>query len=315
MPMRPPAGFISAFYDPLNNPNAPTIGTATPTYSSGAVSVTFTAPANVGGSAITSFTVIASNGITASGSASPITVTGLTNDVSYTFQVFATNSYGPGPLSGISNSATPATVPPLGAAFGGGYYAGSISTTGNGVATHYLVIAPKATGESRNVYTFSNLYELNSLNTIDGPGNTTAINNSNYPAAQWCKTLNIGGFTDWYLPAWDELQVIYFNLKPGTSENSTSYGANNYSVPKRNSNYTTSNPAQTSVAIFQAGQAQALGLIVTGGNFRGYWSSTNRLDSSIYYDQALNPDDGALTSAVGKQDSSFFTRAVRRVAV
>ena len=56
MPLRPPAGFISAFYDPLNNPNAPTIGTATPGDVS--ASVAFTAPSNVGGSAISSYSAL-----------------------------------------------------------------------------------------------------------------------------------------------------------------------------------------------------------------------------------------------------------------
>jgi hypothetical protein len=33
----------------------------------------------------------------------------------------------------------------IGAAYGGGFYAGSIGVSG--VATHYLVVAPKASGE------------------------------------------------------------------------------------------------------------------------------------------------------------------------
>ena len=54
MSLRRPNGFISAGYDPLEVPNAPTIGTAS-IASSTSVSVTFTAPANVGVYAITGY--------------------------------------------------------------------------------------------------------------------------------------------------------------------------------------------------------------------------------------------------------------------
>ena len=77
-------------------PRAPTGVTAVASASSATVS--FTAPTNTGGSPITSYTVTASPGnITASGSSSPITVSGLTNGVSYTFTVTATNALGAGP--------------------------------------------------------------------------------------------------------------------------------------------------------------------------------------------------------------------------
>jgi hypothetical protein len=137
MPMRPPAGFISAFYDPLRNPNAPTIGTATG--DNEAASVAFTAPANVGGSAISSYSAISSPGaFIGSAASSPVTVTGLTNGTAYTFAVWATNSYGPSAYSASSGSVTPALQRAL---FGGGQTGGStrsntisyvsISSTGN----------------------------------------------------------------------------------------------------------------------------------------------------------------------------------------
>jgi hypothetical protein len=106
MPLRPPAGFISAFYDPLKNPNAPTIGTATGGDAS--ASVEFTPPSNVGGSAITGYGAISTPGnVTATAASSPISVTGLTNGTPYTFQVWALNTYGPGPFSAASGSVTP----------------------------------------------------------------------------------------------------------------------------------------------------------------------------------------------------------------
>jgi hypothetical protein len=117
MSKRHPSGFISAFYDPLKNPDAPTIGTATGGDAS--ASVTFTAPANVGGSAISEYYAISDpSRITASAASSPINVTGLTNGTPYTFQVWALNTYGPSAFSASSNSATPSSPP--NALFAGG---------------------------------------------------------------------------------------------------------------------------------------------------------------------------------------------------
>lgn len=105
----PKGGFITAFYDPLQVPNAPTIGTATA--GDAQATVTFTAPSNVGGSAITAYYAVSNpSQITATGASSPITVTGLTNDTAYTFQVWALNSYGPSPFSAASGSVTPAKL-------------------------------------------------------------------------------------------------------------------------------------------------------------------------------------------------------------
>jgi len=127
MPLRPPAGFIYPGYDPLRVPDAPTIGTATG--GDAQASVAFTAPSNVGGSAISAYYAVSNpDRITASGASSPVTVTGLTNDTAYTFQVWALNSYGPSPFSAASGSVTPSNTPssPVGLTAGG--YNGSVST-------------------------------------------------------------------------------------------------------------------------------------------------------------------------------------------
>lgn len=88
-------------------PGAPTIGTATAGDTT--ATVTFSAPASAGGSTITGYTVTANpGGATGTGAGSPITVTGLTNGVSYTFTVTATNAASlTGGASAVSNSVTP----------------------------------------------------------------------------------------------------------------------------------------------------------------------------------------------------------------
>lgn len=105
MSRRYQAGFITGNYFPLLIPSAPTSVVATAGVAS--VSVAFTAPTAIPNAPITLYTVTASNGATATGTVSPITVSGLTNGVSYTFTVTATNAYGTSDPSATSNAATP----------------------------------------------------------------------------------------------------------------------------------------------------------------------------------------------------------------
>jgi hypothetical protein len=103
--------------------------------------VAFTAPANVGGSAITGYTGRSTpDNVAATASASPLTFSGLTNGTSYTFNVWALNTYGPSPAGGPSDAVIPALLQR--ALFGGGIDTSvitnaityvSISTLGNSV--------------------------------------------------------------------------------------------------------------------------------------------------------------------------------------
>lgn len=90
-------------------PDSPTSVTATG--GNAQATVSFTAPDD-NGSAIVSYTVTSSPGnITATGSSSPITITGLTNGITYTFTVVATNGVGNSTPSSASNSVVYVTVP------------------------------------------------------------------------------------------------------------------------------------------------------------------------------------------------------------
>ena len=172
-------------------------------------------------------------------------------------------------------AAAAAGLPAIGAAYQGGFFAGAISHTANGVATHLLIVAPAATGATGTGYTLTtnkqwkttNTTTAGTTSTYDGAANSSNMNNASHPAAQFCEDLSIGGYTDWYLPARYELDIAYENLKPTTDSNSTSWGINAYAVPARASNRTAGAPAQTSVAAFQSGGAEAF--------VAGYhWSST-----------------------------------------
>ena len=88
-------------------PNAPTIGTATG--GNAQATVAFTPPSYTGKGGAVTYRVLSTPGnITATGSGSPITITGLTNGVSYTFQVRLETSYGVNSAySAASNAVTP----------------------------------------------------------------------------------------------------------------------------------------------------------------------------------------------------------------
>jgi len=129
------------------------------------------------------------------------------------------------------------------------------------------------------------------------------MNDVTHPAAQFCEGLTIGGFSDWYMPAKNELDVCYYNLKPTTTSNNTSFGVNANAVPARASNYTAGTPSQTSATDFQITGAEDFGAT-------DYWSSTENSAANGWL-QAFG-----YGSQYGYIKNGYArVRAVRRVAV
>jgi hypothetical protein len=203
----------------------------------------------------------------------------------------------------------PPTV--IGQAYGGGFYAGKINVSGT---QYYLIVAPKASGESLKTWgptgTTTGVTSL-----INGPTNTTSLNalGSAYEAAQYCVGLNSGGglngYTDWYMPATNELEVLYYFLKPTTTANNTASGSNANAVSPEpiSTNYTSGSPTQTSAGIgFRTGEIDAF----ASGQ---YWAST---ESTFYTTSAWNQgfNNGA-QDASNFKSNSFYVRAVRRIPV
>jgi len=209
---------------------------------------------------------------------------------------------------GASRSSGPA----IGSSLGGGFFAGYISHTANGVATHALIVAPAATGATGTGYTLTtdkqwkttNTTTAGTTSTYNGAANSANMNNASHPAAQFCEGLSIGGYTDWYLPARDELEIAYYNLKPTTDSNNTSWGINAYAVPARGSNYTAGTPAQTTVTAFQTGNSEAFVADY-------HWSSTEFSSTfawRLYFTNGFQASSGSKTSSVR-------VRAFRKLAL
>jgi hypothetical protein len=193
----------------------------------------------------------------------------------------------------------------IGLAVEGGFFAGLISHTADGVATHALIVAPAATGASGTGYTITTNLQWKTTATttagttspFDGAANSANMNNASHPAAQFCEGLSIGGYSDWYLPARYELDIAYENLKPTTDSNITVSGINDYSVPKRTVNRTAGDPAQTSITAFQSTGSEPF---VTGAS---HWSSTSM---EISFSEAWR-----LSFSNGTQGEFFKTNSSR----
>lgn len=204
----------------------------------------------------------------------------------------------------LGGSFAPA-LPTIGAAYGGGFFAGQINVLG---VVYNLVVAPKASGEnsSRTWGPYGGFAGTSS--DIDGPTNSSveAALGASYQAATFCEGLTIGGFSDWYLPARNELEVLYYFLKPTTTANNTSSGSNANAVSPEpvSTNYSSGSPAQTSAGIgFRTGETNAFASA-------GYWSST---EAGIYGARNQDFTNGGTNSLTGAKNLSYYVRAVRRV--
>jgi hypothetical protein len=197
-------------------------------------------------------------------------------------------------------------VASIGDAYGGGFFGGQINVSGT---KYNLVVAPKASGENsaREWGTYGVTTAQTSV--IDGPTNSAveAALGASYQAATFCEGLTIGGYSDWYLPARNELEVLYYYLKPTAISNDTISGSNANAVSPEpvSTNYTSGSPAQTTSTAFKTGGSEALN--GTGA----YWTSTEFNASFAWFQQIYNGEQ----LYGGSKSESIYARAVRRVPV
>ena len=166
------------------------------------------------------------------------------------------------------------------------------------MSRYRVIVAPKASGEHAGIALKNAGTALpTACQTLtEGLRATQAMRDADtstvYPAAHWARNLNIGGRTDWYIPARDELELCWRNLKPTTTANyvtadrpttasfsyanngsygdtANTHGLNNNSAPP-GAAYTASVPGQTTSAAFRTGGAEAYEF---GSAY--YWSSSD----------------------------------------
>lgn len=241
-------------------------------------------------------------------------------------------------------------VTQIGDAVDGGFFAGIIDTTvGNIIAAddyqtgarYALIVSPKDYEGGSGSSPASGLITGNlkwdaqdragqsgSFTRWDGLSSTNSIlakNDTDYEVFEFIRDLrteypvpNDGG-SDWYLPAMDELELLYRNLKPTTTSNRTGavvtrtfpggsfdHGYNPSSDPTASA-YTSGDPSQTSVAAFQSGGAEVIGQ-------ERYWSSTDTNQAARAWIQifTLASFEG-FQSGTDKDGTVFTLRPVRRI--
>ena len=186
----------------------------------------------------------------------------------------------------------------------GGRFTG-INRIGNDV--YAILIAPKWT-ETNLTWKTNNDAIPNTPSKKDGLSNTRAIDTPDYPAAQYCLGLVVDGCNDYYLLASNELEMCYRNLKPTPNGNSiresTANGTNRSSIPIGRK-YTNTNPGQTIVTAFCAGNSEA---------FESDWyrTSTSTPVSTIHsFSQYFGYGNQSWQCAL----RSFLVRAGRRIHI
>lgn len=199
------------------------------------------------------------------------------------------------------------------------------------MAKYRLIVAPKSSGENASIaYKNVNTAAPSATGTLtEGMKATLAMVSAGtstvYPAAHWCNDLSISSKTDWYLPARDELELAWRNLKPATDNNYTSargdsaidyktrgslddtdtgMGHNLNSSPQ-GAEYTSGSPAQTAALAFRTGGAEAFEY---GSAY--YWSSSE-YSASNAWSQYWHSSLPGLQGGTGKTGAGRV-RAVRR---
>lgn len=201
------------------------------------------------------------------------------------------------------------------------------------MARYRLIVAPKQHGEHCDIAlkNTNSPFPIGCQTLNDGWFSTNAMihagDEKTYPAAWWARGLNINGYDDWYIPARDELELCWRNLKPTTNRNyipdqrnttkSLNYSINgayndvtcangeNHNASKIRHAYQRNVPAMTTVPLFKSNGAESL--TYDRGHF---WTSTefNSQNAWTQVWSILYPGK----QTIRDKKSNNFVRAVRR---
>lgn len=188
----------------------------------------------------------------------------------------------PGQFNFFGNDWVPsiAQAPPggFGTSYEGGYYAGTMT---DGTDQYHLVVSDKtherflprfngsATDDGGQGDTNTHAgYDNTAIEYKGAPTGGTA--DEDYEAASYVSGLNIGGYNDWYIPAKDELELMYRSLKPTSNPNFIQAINNTNAVDPSpmQGQYSAGAPSQTASNSFKASGSE-------------YFNSSTNAESSI----------------------------------
>lgn len=180
----------------------------------------------------------------------------------------------------------------------GGFYSGKLLVNGKPTA---VITAPKALGEFSGIWLpeYTLIPGANSFN--DSVANTLAMAEAGSPIAQKAIASEINSHKDWVIGARDVVELQYRHLKPTTDKNYVyRHGDNPSSIPVGYP-YSEDEPAQTPLALFQAGGTEA---------FEADWYATST-QSGAYTAWFQHFDDGC--QLTGTKHDEFQVRLVRLI--
>jgi len=182
-------------------------------------------------------------------------------------------------MQAAQQQAPAVTIPEIGAPYGGGFFSGITVQDGK----HYLNITAGREHELEGEWGNYGVKIEGADSFTDSRANTEAMAAAGSVLAQQVLALDIGGFTDWAIPARDVQELQYRHFKPTGQQNYcwNRDGDNPNSLPVGNL-YTEESPAQTALEAFKHGGADAF-------QGRWYWSSSQRSAYDAFY---VNFDDG-----------------------
>jgi hypothetical protein len=171
-------------------------------------------------------------------------------------------------MSAVEKAEPAVTIPEIGQPFGGGFFSGITRDPDTG--KRYLNITAGAAHELAGAWGEYGDKIEGADSFTSSRANTEAMAAAGSELAQQVLALDIGGFTDWAIPARDVQELQYRNFKPTTDEN-WQYGrsGDNPNSEPVGLLHTEDSPAQTAITAFQDDGAEAF-------KPRAYWSSTQR---------------------------------------
>jgi hypothetical protein len=106
----------------------------------------------------------------------------------------------------------------------GGIYVGTICAAGT---TYCLIVEPNASGCTFCQWKTTRTSTAGTTSCVDGYANTYGpMDNATHPAGNFTATRSINGFSDWYMPARDELNIMYVNK--GAMPSGEGFASNRY---------------------------------------------------------------------------------------